>query len=357
MNNKLDTPMVTTAPYQVLAGDTVGDRDRALQVWRDAGITAGLDQDVVRYDWFYLKNPAAMAQVNFLTTASAEQPIGFLGVGPRNFLINNDQYTAGVLVDFVVDPKHRTAMPALMLQRTGQARALQSMVLLYGIPDTKAVAIMKRLGSHVCFDLPSYTRVLRTRTYLQRHVPLWCAAPLALCADTVDRLVTRSRLLFSSVVGEWLDDFDARFDRLWEAMPKKNLCVGVRNREFLRWRFGGQAHRRFRIFAVKALGSTELCSYFVCEYSQGAMFVKDCLHVGSARQLQAGLLLLCSAARCLGATSVSLQVTPIDDFPRALATTFFRQRSKRMFVAIVNESVRERCVAARWYVTQADEDV
>jgi hypothetical protein len=131
----------------------------------------------------------------------------------------------------------------------------------------------------------------------------------------------------------------------------------VRNRQFLRWRFGAQLDKHFRIFAVRRPGADELCSYFVCEYSQGVAIVKDCLHVGSEVELRDGLLLLCSAARRDGATSVNLQVTPIGDFPRALRTAFFRQRSKRMFVAVANPAVREQCVAAQWYVTPADEDV
>jgi hypothetical protein len=185
----------------------------------------------------------------------------------------------------------------------------------------------------------------------------WCAIPLALCVDSVDRSITALRLVFSRVVGEWLDNFDARFDRLWDAVPKKDLCIGVRDRKFLQWRFAAQQDRRFRVFAVRRSGADELCSYFVCEFSQGVAIVKDCLHVGSEAELRNGLLLLCSAARRDGATSVNLQVTPIGNFPRALHAAFFRQRSKRMFVAVANLAVREQCVAAQWYVTPADEDV
>lgn len=352
-----NTTAATGPSYQALDGDPVVDRDAVLALWRHCGLAPIAKEAAARYDWFYLQNPAGKAQVNLLTAANSKEHIGFLGVGARNFCIAGESQSAGVLVDFVVDPKHRIAMPALMLQRYGQQRALQSMAVLYGIPDTKAVAIMNRLGNHVRFDLPLYARVLRSRPYLQRHMPSWCATPLALCVDSTDRSITGLRLLFSGVVGEWLDEFDARFDRLWEAVPKQKLCIGVRDREFLRWRFTDQQDKQFRIFAVRRVGADDLCSYFVCELLQGVVTVKDCLHVGSEAELRDGLLLLSSAARRAGATSVSLQVTPVGDFPRALRMSFFRQRSKRMFFAVANPSVRDRCVATRWYVTPADEDV
>jgi len=352
-----DTLGSALPPYQVVGGDPVQDREHVLQVWRDCGIATMSGQDAARYEWFYLQNPADKAQVNFLTTANAEQRIGFLGVGARLFYIDGESHKAGVLVDFMVEPRHRTAMPALLIQRGGQTRALQSMALLYGIPDTKAVAIMNRLGSHVRFELPFYARVMRFRPYLLRHMPTWCATPLAWCVDNADQLITRLRLVTANVVGEWLEAFDARFDRLWDAVPKKNLCIGVRNREFLQWRFCDQPGKRFRIFAVRPRGSGELCSYFVCEFLQGMLVVKDCLHVGSSRQLRYGLLLLCAVARASGANVVNLQVTPMGDFPSALRATFFRQRSKRLFVANANQSIREPCATLQWYVTPADEDV
>jgi hypothetical protein len=345
------------SPYQVSSGHPGVDRDNVLRVWRECGIALEADQAAARYDWFYSQNPLGNAQINFLTTTNPEERIGFLGVGLRALCIAGKMISAGVLVDFVVDSRHRIALPALMLQRYGHKRALESMAVLYGIPDTKAVAIMKRLGSHVCLDLPCYVRVLRTRPYLQRYMPSWCAIPLAWCLDSVDRAFTWTRMLSSSRVGEWRDTFDTSFDRLWATVPKQGLCIGGRNCDFLRWRFGGQLSRRFRVFVVRAPNSAEIHGYFVCEQTQDVMFVKDCLHVGSATQLRESLLLLCAAARRAGAVSVNLQVTPVGDFPRALHATFFKQRSKRMFVAIANESVREQCVAAQWYVTPADEDV
>jgi len=366
------TPAVSNR-YSVIAGDVERDRQTTLHVWQIGGFAATAGGDEARYDWYYLKNPAGAGQLSLLrcdtaeavSTTVNEDTVGSLGVCPRQMSLDGRPFLAGVLVDFVVSPLHRTALPALQLQRAARARAHETAAVLYGLPDTKAVPIFKRLGAQVQFPLPSYTRVLRTARYFARVMPAWASRAAGLLVDTFDIALLRLRVAAGTLTGTrcsgaWVGAFNADFDRLWRDFKKDGLCVGVRDAAFLQWRFGARPGANFRTFVVRDSRTKELRAYFVCELLEGGVAVKDCLSVGSRRDLVHALNLLCLAARKIGGDALYLQIVAPGFFGDALRKTWFRQRSSRPFFASVKPTSADAGAdfgAAGWYVTQADEDV
>ena len=354
-------PVVNAAApaYQVRAGDVSADEQAILEVWQEGGmgLSAGLEADRERFRWFYLANPEGRAFLNLLSASGSEAPVGFLGIGLRRFFMGDEALLAGTLVDFVVSPRHRSAFPALTLQRKGRELALRAVQFLYGLPDTKAVAVCKRLESHVRFELPRFARVIRSRPYFERLVPAWVATPLATFTDVLDRAGTRLQLLFSGLHGQWAREFDSNFDALWQSVNKQGLCIGVRDRAFLQWRFGQQPGHNYLIFVVRKRSSSELQTYFVCEASAKTLTVKDWLSSAAEGDLKAALLLLSVAARKLGVGAVEIQISGTQSQRKALPRAQFVLRSHRPFFAVVGEPLRERAAALRWYITQADEDI
>lgn len=353
-------PSATPAPaYAVLWGNLPVQEQVVVEVWRGGGFgtVGGADADTARLRWFYLENPQGAAQVNLLAYGADKLPVGCLGVAPRRFLIDGATVTGGTLVDFVVDPKHRSAYPALTLQRSGRERALRVWEFVYGLPDTKAVAICKRLSTHVSFQLPRFVRVVRSRSYFARVLPAAIATAFGRVVDTVDDWLLRIQLYGARNSGEWLSEFDSSFDALWADFDKSSICIGVRDRAFLSWRFGAQPGRHYRVFAVRRRDDKQLCMYFVCECSERLLSVKDCLNIGSERELKQGLLLLIRAARKLHVNAVQLQLSANSPWQRALRRTRFIRRSERPFFAAFREPAPEQASRYAWYITQADEDV
>lgn len=344
--------------YSVLRG-TLPAQDRALvDLWREGGLTTTeTEAAVARLSWFYLDNPQGAAQLNFLGFGESKISVGCLGVAPRHFFVGGEAVTGGTLIDFAVSPKHRSAYPALTLQRTGRERALRSWEFVYGLPDTKAVAICKRLATHVSFQLPRFVRVIRSRIFLARVLPGSLATALAWFVDSADSLITHARLSFARKRGEWLNDFDTRFDALWTAFEKKNTCIGLRDRTFLQWRFSAQPHHEYQTFGITRHGSDELLMYFVCQRSEHGLVVKDCLNIGSEADLRHGLLMLIAAARKLGASAIDLQLSADSTWNRALRHTHFYLRSQRPFFAAFREPLQQQAQGCHWYITQADEDI
>jgi hypothetical protein len=272
-------------------------------------------------------------------------------------VVNGQVLGAGVLVDFVVTPRHRFVGPALTLQRDARQQALETVPLIYGLPNTRSVALCKRLATDVSFGLQRWVRVVSYRFYLKRMLPPIAAGFLAAFADALDRAGSWLQLIFCKMAGEWVEQFDHSFDELWNSFPKAHVCVGIRDRCFLQWRFCDKPGPAPLIYAIRDRHTRALRMYFVCELNDNFLSVKDCLHAGSESDLKRGLLMLAIAARRLGANAVSIEIAANDAVRRALRRAQYVRRSERPFFAVFHPSTAAAAKASGWFITPADEDV
>jgi hypothetical protein len=349
--------------YEVRPADPYEAREQVLAAWREGGLESSQGPGISeqRYDWFYLRNPQGTARLSLLFNGDASLA-GSLGIGCRDFYIGGERKLAGALVDFVVSPRHRSAFPALTLQRKAREYALQSMDLLYGLPGATAVGVCKRLASHVSLEFTRLARVLRYRSFIERILPRVLAAPAAVVVDALDALRIRARLLSSRFHGEWIAGFDDSFDALWAELDKGKLCIGTRDRKFLQWRFRERFGCAYRIFAVRRKSDASLRMYFICRSSGELLSIDDCLGVGSDAELEQGVLMLCRAARKLGAKTLDVHLIGETPLLKALLRANFAVRGSRPFFAVLGESLAQGGLPAgashcTWYVTRADEDV
>jgi hypothetical protein len=353
-------PLSTEKPsYSVRPGEAARDEPVIIGLWRAGGLAEPQDDGRARarYDWFYRSNPQGQARLTMLWSDREDAPVGSLAIGARSFIVNGRTLAAGVLVDFVVAPRHRSVLPALTLQREARQQAIESVPVIYGMPDTKAVALCRRLPTDVAFNLQRLVRVVRSRVYLNRMMPALVAEFLGAFTDVLDRAWAGLQLLSCRMGGEWVTGFDESFDELWNRTPQSGVCIGVRNRRFLQWRFLDKPGPAPYIYAVRDRGTRTLCMYFICELCDGTLSVKDFLHAGTARDLKRGLLMLAAAARRLGANSVSIHVAGDDTVRRALRHAQYLCRSERPFFAVLHPSAAGAAKGCSWFITQADEDV
>jgi hypothetical protein len=175
--------------------------------------------------------------------------------------------------------------------------------------------------------------------------------------DALDRAWAWLQLSFWQLDGEWIERFDDSFDELWEKFPKAHVCIGIRDRRFLQWRFCDKPGAAPLIYAIRDRSTRALQMYFVCELRDNCLAVKDCLHIGSESDLKRGLLRLAVAARKLGAHSVSISIAGNDTVRRALRRAHYVRRSERPGFAILHPSTSATAKACDWFITQADEDV
>jgi hypothetical protein len=344
--------------YRVERGDPVADRDRILRLWEHCGFESG-GGAAARYDWFYLDNPCGRGRVYLLFCG--DELVGALGAGSRQMARGpaEPMLRAAILVDFVVDPAHRSMFPALQLQRVAREHELCDAQVVYGLPDVKAAPVFRRLGSAAQLASGSHVRVLRSEGFMRRKLPRITAPALRLLCWVVDRarLVAPWTLCrLRGLRSEWRQDFPEGIEEFWRrAGTLANLATGVRHREFLEWRFRQTAEHPWMVLSVTDRRG-RLEAYFVCRREGVDLHVFDML-LADRRTRAASLLALSLAAWNSGATSVRVVFGGCERMQRTLFRSGFLLREQRPCFVIQPPDADAGLLPREWWLTRADEDV
>jgi hypothetical protein len=340
--------------YSVERRDPERARTEVLSLWKSSGFWTHPSDEAARarYDWLHLRNPAGPSRIYLLKETATDKVVGSVGACTRVFFTKDSTQRGSLLVDFVVDPAHRSLFPAMLLQRTAREQELATHALLYALPEPKAVPVFKRLGSDVVAESRRYARIVRFRHGTKRL--LW--APLASLSgaliDLADLVITSFRLRGTPLTGRWSEGFGPEIEAIWARGRAGAVALGERSPEFLRWRFLERPGEAARIFLLQHRKTGEPRAYFVCTINGSTAAINDFLCVGSRDELIESLLLVCRAARRAGASVIYLELALGDAYAEALRTAHFMPRTTRPCFVKTNPDGR----APEW-LTRADEDV
>jgi hypothetical protein len=360
--------------YTAVASNIDTDRDKILALWKRGLTHAGMPEE--KFDWFYRKNPAGAPATFFLCCDDEVEPVGVAAVGIRKLRIGGLTITSGELVDFVALPKHRTLFPALFLQKEIRRLALEvnkSHAILYGLPNPKSLAVVKRVGYQLVGQMVRRVRILRSTDYLSRYASLWICH---LIGPVIDRirlgiLVLRG-IAQHSLRPQWQRLPDSRFDDLWQRVATQdkagNVLMGVRNRAFLTWRFAECPLRKYEFFTLSS-ANNQLIAYAACAADGGTLYVHDFLIDTNERSNGKALwLALSRAAFHRGHSNISVAFLGAESIQRDLQAVGMMKRQERpLYATISTETTLDTAPAethgrnallkeSHWYLTCADED-
>jgi hypothetical protein len=346
------------ASYQVQLGDAHNDAGRILDLWR-----AGLGQEgapLGKYNWYYRDNPAGPPAILLLRCNESGLHVGVAAMGSRALHAFGKAAVVGEMIDFVVTPEHRTLTPAMMVMRAVHDHGLGTLGFVYGLPNPKSQAVVKRVGYARIGDMQRYARVLRSTEYLQQRLPgalRWLAGLLGPMADRLRRGQNLLAGAPGNFRGDWMDAPDARFNTIWQRMSGTHVVVGVRDETYLRWRFVDCPLRAHRFFTLTDKKSNALVAYAVCERNGTALHVHDFLVDPNAANAFAPLWSqLMEAAYRLGCASVTTEFLGQPAVHQQLRQAGFAARGVRGLYGVSTPQHTALMDAANWYMTSADED-
>jgi hypothetical protein len=345
--------------YRTVLTDVLEAREPLLKLWSEnLQIRGDLDQ---KLRWFYLDAPSGRGEAFLLRTEA--EVVGCAGLTMRELYFRGQRARAALLADFVVDKRHRSALPALTLQRAVKRHTDGAYDLSYGLPNDGAVAVLRRIGYHELGRMARFVRVLRSASFLARRYkrPLIGRAA-AVVVDPASIGVTAARSLRERMRTrlEWLPDFDDRFDRLWEVAQPREMIACKRSSQFLRWRFARKGAESYHIVALAARRGGELAAYAVVRNDTGEAEIAD-LFGRDVDAIDALLGQLVPALYLRGYTSVSFRYLGHPHLLEVLARHWFSLREARR-VVMVNFApgcpfdARLASATTRWYLTDLDED-
>jgi len=348
--------------YEV-ASDTAGkSRDLLMELWERcwAGANKPTPPLGPKFEWFYLQNPAGEANSHRLIDLESSEIVGMLMGVPRVFLVDGREQRGVGFMDFLVAAEHRSFAPAVKLQGVAHEAELQTATLAYAIPNPRAARLCERANVGFRFNRPRFAVVIRHAPYLARTLP----DPIARLGGAIlDVASSGLRLLRARALprlqGEWVNDFDQRFDALWSRVPTTGRLIGVRDSEFLRWRFLRQPGRTYRTLTVRAPGAAELIGYFVSEMQGNVLSVRDFLTVGGVHEQLAAWRTLWESARECGAQGITCDVQADRATTDVLRRSGYKVRGSTMVFVDLTERCRDvkQNDPESWYLTPADEDI
>jgi hypothetical protein len=350
------------AGYTVRLADLEEDRSVLLALWdqnlsHDAGRGAS-------FDWYYRNNPYGAGRC-WLLQDGAGNPIGVAGLGLRRIKVGDRTVLAGLASDFAVNSEHRFLQPALMLQKAVRSAVSEEMPVIYGVPNQRALGVLRRLGYRQTGDLVRYSRIIRTEPYLRRLRWIGPAAPLvSIPADLGIRLLgPENRAGSREYIGMELSGFDDRFDRLWERASDRFHVIGERTSKFLRWRYSACPRRQYFIIGLLARGDERLCGYAVCMQEERRVECVDLLTEDRGASIDGMLAALVRAARDRGAIVVFMGISGGKELEGSLGRLRFGERVRAAGVhpsqvmAVSHDSLGTwPGVDREWYFLPGDED-
>jgi hypothetical protein len=341
--------------YTTAAARFPDDGPTVLELW-SCGLSRHRVADA-KFRWYYERNPEGAPETVFLRYDGAPGAVGVATMGRRRMRLGDENVVGGCLVDFVVEPQHRSFYPALLLQKNLLRRGQEIRAVVFALPNPRAEAILRRAGYHRIGHMVRLVRVLRSRPYLARVLPGWISTALGAAIDHARLATTRLRRLQSSdYAWEWRAHPDADFDALWERAAPRGTLIGARDRAFLAWRFVESPFHAHRFFVVIAKADRRVVAYAVCHVQAQAMqvadFLVDAAAPGAGRQLWRELAL---EAYRTGHRSLSVEFLGAQAVRRELDALGMVDRGRRPLYAAF-EDRHDLCAPSNWYVTNADED-
>lgn len=343
--------------YFVVAGDVHRDRGKFMHVCR-SNLTGSAARFDAKYDWFYLDCPWGAPLLQAIVRGAGDEWVGVAAIGPRRMLLDGKEIRAGELVDLVVDSKHRSLGPALMLQQAIFDRALAEFDLIYGFPNPKALPVVKRVGYSSFPDIVRASRVLRHAPYLQRVMPRLPARIGGFALDFVDRCGDIGRWLTGSrYVYEWSSEVTLRMQELWNrTRPHKGL-VSVRDRETLGWRFTQAEFHHARFLQVSERRGGPIAAWFACQGEGPTLHVRDFWSADATTGVsRKALHALIRAGRAEGYAVISVESASTSDALSTWRGVRFIARSRRPVVGAWSPRIPESARPAAIHLSPADED-
>lgn len=361
--------------YTISTASTSLDSERILGLWKRGLTHAGMPE--AKFDWYYRKNPDGQPQAFFLHAAGEPEPVGVAAIATRHMYMGTKLLTAGELVDFVALPEYRTLFPALFLQKEIRRIALETNhthTLLYGLPNPKSLAVVKRIGYQLVGHMVRRVRMLRSAGYLSRHMPMWISR---IIGSIIDRLrlgtLTLQSIAHPKFQRQWIDQPDARFDTLWKKVKAcdqtQSVLIGVRDSAFLTWRFTECPLKTYRFFTLSSAVDNRLIAYAACAVGGESLEVHDFLV--DATEYGAGKALwrtLSAEAFHRGHSNMSVEFLGSESIQSELEAAGMMKRQERPLYATVSTTSKPGTSPvdthdqttllqeSRWYLTCADED-
>jgi len=237
------------------------------------------------FRWRYCGRPNNALPIIVVARDASGAVAGALSVIPHHYHVGGSLKRLGVLGDISVSEKYRGRGVAkkmfACLSGLDEVKKLEGCVVL---PNEEALRPLEKSGWVIVTALERHVKPLSTREMVARRLNRKAATLISPALDIFLRLVAREPSLRGrgGFAGGAASGFDSRFDELWAAVDKDGMILGLRNSEYLTWRFSGHPAEKYGVYTLSE--GTRLRGYIVFHSVGAACHIDDflCLRDGES---------------------------------------------------------------------------
>jgi len=343
--------------YTVEQADLVKDRDVLSALWqRNYG-----DVDTGRFEWLYYKSDAN--PMCFVIKTEEGDVVGMNGVLTRNIEAFGDAITIAHAIDFLIDKKHRTAGPAIQMQRfLIKELAEQNIRLVYGFPMPAAQLVLRRLGYQALGDYQRWVKPVSGGFILAKYLPGLLSRILSPLVTLALQMVS-SDLFYRKSAGMKVDMnavIDERFDELWQKSNCKPSVIGERGRHFVAWRFSDFHKTKYKVYTLNNQ-KDDLKGYIIYQVNGEVASIHDLFAIDMDNYHNL-LRSFTEDMRSFKVSHITMFILSAENIREALSHCGFMKRPEiaKVYVRIEQSLLEEYpgiTDANAWYVTNVDKDV
>jgi Acetyltransferase (GNAT) domain len=319
--------------------------------------------DERRYRWLYLDNPFGKAKAWIAMDNRKGAIAGFTAVFPRIMNVGGKEMLCWNCGDFSINQSYRTLGAAVQLRSAATSIVNQGHVpFLYAHPNDRMKIVHLRAGHKVIGEMVRFAIPLRIDRILPPLPGMsWISSGLAWTSNILRSISKQSRRLKQSFRAEIVDGFaaDAPFDSLLEESRKRFPIFGLRNYEYLNWRFGNNPMVRLHTLLLYRMG--QFVGYAFYSFRDEAMHINDIFCLPEQDVSDALIASLTNTGWDRGVRAVSVTLLESNPLIQSLVRNGYLRRAETSSVILhVAPGLPSGVMLqdkANWFMTVGDRDV
>jgi hypothetical protein len=319
--------------------------------------------DERRYRWLYLDNPFGKARAWIAIDGRTGAIAGFTAVFPRLMNVDGKEMLCWNCGDFSINQSYRTLGVAVQLRSAATRIVNEGQVpFLYAHPNDRMKIVHLRAGHKVIGQMLRFAVPLR----IDRRLPplpgmSWVSSGFAWASNTLRSISKQWRCSKQSFRAEIFDGFavDAPFNSLLEEVRGRLPIFGLRNYEYLNWRFG--INPLVRLHTLLLYRMRQFVGYAFYSFKDEAMYINDMFCLPEQDVSDALITCLTNTGWDQGARAVSVTLLESNLLVQSLVRTGYLRRPEASSV-IIHVAPGLPCGPmlqdkANWFMTVGDRDV
>jgi hypothetical protein len=319
--------------------------------------------DERRYRWLYLDNPFGKAKAWIAIDDRKGAIAGFTAVFPRVMNIDGKEMLCWNCGDFSINQSYRTLGVAVQLRSAATRIVNEGRVpFLYAHPNDRMKIVHLRAGHKVIGQMVRFAIPLR----IDRCLPplpgmSWASSGLAWASNTLRSISKQSRRSKQSFRAEIFEGFaaDAPFNSVLEEVRGRLPIFGLRNYEYLNWRFGMNPLVQLHTLLLYRTG--QLVGYAFYSFKDEAMYINDMFCLPEQDVSDALITCLTNTGWDQRARAVSVTLMESNPLIQSLVRTGYLRRPETSSVIVHaapglpwGPMLQDK---TNWFMTVGDRDV